>query len=77
MSRARYVRQQKRDKYDRIVDLTATATEQQADANKTLKATVGNRNNQPVFTTVKEDRGGGVVSDYNSDSYQDEYSKYD
>jgi hypothetical protein len=46
--------------------------------NKRLKATIGsNRDNQPVFNTVSEDKGGGIVPDYNSDSYQDEYSKYD
>ena len=44
---------------------------------KTLKATLNNRDNQPLFATVHEDKGGGAVPDYTSEEYQDEYSRYD
>jgi hypothetical protein len=75
--RARYAReQQKKDKHG-IVDLTGLNSNNiQAPAGsdgegvKTLRATVNGRNNQPVFTTVKEDKGG-------LNMIEDEYEKYD
>ena len=45
---------------------------------RSLKSALNNQEQQqPIFTTIREDKGGGVVPYYNSNSYQDEYSKYD
>ena len=45
---------------------------------KSLKSTINdNSNAQPIFTTVNESKTGGVMPDYNSSSYRDEYSRYD
>ena len=78
--RARYTnKQRKTDRRDKAVDLTGLnvigGSGQSSASDKTLRATVSGRNNQPVFTTVKEDSGGGVVPDYQN--VEDEYSKYD
>ena len=74
--RAKYAReQQKKDKHG-IVDLTGLNNNLQQPSGKTLRGTIGNsRSNQPVFTTIKEDRGGGVVPNYQN--MEDEYTKYD
>ena len=45
---------------------------------RSLKSALNNQEQQqPIFTTANEDKGGGVVPDYNSNTYRDEYSRYD
>ena len=81
MAQRKYAKKQTQKDKHGVLDLTGlknnnigSAADGNGSSNKTLRATIGNRNNRPILTTIKENKGSRAVPD--NQGIEDEYSKY-